>query len=122
MHGTEVRECALRLSGVVRGVAHGRDDEASLEEVGGVPHPEGRAQERDDVPGAHPQEDRALDRRCGRSVNDDGPTQPHAAGRPGEPLVRPRRVVMLFRVRTMRWFPGPEWILRERSSSGLSLP
>ena len=118
MNKTEVRECALRLSGVVRGVGHGWDDEASLKEVGSVPDPEGRAQERDDVPGAHPQEDRVLDCHRGGSVNDDGQTQPHAAGRPGEPLVRPRRVVMLFRVRTMRWFPGPEWILRERRLPG----
>jgi hypothetical protein len=65
VHKTEVRECALRLSGVVRGVGHGWDDEASLKEVGSVPDPEGRAQERDDVPGAHPQEDRVLDRRRG---------------------------------------------------------
>ena len=86
VHKTEVRECALRLSGVVRGVDHGWDDEASLKEVGGVPDPEGRAQERDDVPGAHPQEDRVLDRHRGGSVNDDGPTQPRVAGCPGEPL------------------------------------
>ena len=64
LHETENRERALRfLRGGVRGgvreVGRGAgcgDDVAALEveEVGGVPHPEGLAQERDDIPDINP--------------------------------------------------------------------
>ena len=58
MRETENRERALRfLRGGVREVGPGAGcggGVAAFEEVGGVPHPEGLAQERDDVPDINP--------------------------------------------------------------------